>query len=201
MSRQASLDLLRSAFDRARPAEVPGPAREKAAVAAVLRERRDGLELLFIRRAEHPSDPWSGHMGLPGGRVDATDPSPLEAAIRETQEELGLDLARTARPLGRLSEVRTHLRDGGLPKSVVPFGFALEADADPAFVLNHEVAEALWVPLGFLADPGRRETLAYDYGGVPISLPCCRFQGRTIWGLTFWIVEDLLRLAAAPAGG
>src|SRR5512140_1799579 len=69
------------------------PAGRKAAVAAIVRDSRDGAELLFIRRAEHPRDPWSGQMGLPGGRVDPGDPSPFAAAVRETAEEIGLDLA------------------------------------------------------------------------------------------------------------
>ena len=174
------------------------PVAHKAAVAAVLRATAAGAELLFIRRAEHPRDPWSGHMGLPGGRGDPGDATPLAAAIRETREEIGLALERDARPLGRLTEVHTHLGAGALPRSVVPFGFALERE--PAFALNHEVQEALWVPLGFLLDPAHRESMDYVYRGAPIRLPCYRFEGRTIWGLTLWIVDELLELAGTGGG-
>ncbi|HYN43940.1 MAG TPA: NUDIX domain-containing protein, partial [Thermoanaerobaculia bacterium] len=61
------------------------PVTRKAAVAVILRDGDGGVELLFIRRAEHPRDPWSGQMGLPGGRVDPGDASPLAAALRETR--------------------------------------------------------------------------------------------------------------------
>src|SRR5688572_28899501 len=70
------------------------PTAKHAAVAAVLHEPGEGHpELLFIERAEHPLDPWSGHMAFPGGRVDPGDPGPRHAAERETLEEVGLDLA------------------------------------------------------------------------------------------------------------
>lgn len=191
------LAALAAALASHRPRSVlEAPPHEKAAVAAVLRDPGSGAELLFIRRAEHPRDPWSGQMGLPGGRVDRADATPLAAALRETREEIGLDLEAAARPLGSLTEVRTHLRDGALPRSVVPFGFALaEASADPVFTLNHEVAEALWVPLAFLADGANRESFEHTWRGTPLVLPCYHFGGRKIWGLTLWIVDELLGLA------
>jgi len=191
------LDRIAATLSRHRPRSVlDAPSHEKAAVAAVLRDPGSGAELLFIRRAEHPQDPWSGQMGLPGGRVDRSDATPLAAAIRETREELGFDLELAGRPLGALTEVRTHLRDGALPRSVVPFGFALaEPAADPAFELNYEVAEAVWVPLAFLADAGNRESFEHTWRGTRLVLPCYHFGGRKIWGLTLWIVDELLGLA------
>ena len=109
---------------RSQPPRFVPPGR-RAAVAAVLREGKDGLELLFIHRAEHPRDPWSGQMAWPGGRVDDDDAGPLAAALRETREELAFDLEREAELLGALSEVRTHLRRGPGPLSVVPVVFEL----------------------------------------------------------------------------
>ncbi len=174
------------------------PKERKAAVAAVLREAPDpgsGAELLFIRRAEHPKDPWSGQMALPGGRVDPGDASPFDAAVRETLEEVGVDLARVARPVGRLSEVRTHLPLGSVPHSVVPFCFALESD--PRLTPNCEVQEALWVPLSFLADRRNRSSFTWVRRGVPLPMPCYDWNGRVVWGLTLRIVEDLLEGVAS----
>ena len=170
------------------------PADRKAAVAAILREHSGGAELLFIRRAEHPRDPWSGQMGLPGGRVEAADATPLEAALRETLEEIGLDLAALGRPLGRLSEVRTHLPLGSVPHSVVPFTFSV--DGDPRLAPNEEVQEALWVPLSFLADGRNRNSFTWVRKGLPLPMPCIRFEGRVIWGLTLRIVDELVSVAA-----
>lgn len=170
------------------------PAMRKAAVAAILRDGAEGVELLFIRRAEHPRDPWSGQMGLPGGRVDAADPSPLAAALRETREEIGLDLEAAGRALGRLSEARTHLPFGSVPHSVVPFAFAV--DGEPDLRLDaREVQEALWVPLAFLLDRDNRSSFTRVRAGLPLPMPCYTYRGRVIWGLTLKIVDELLALA------
>ncbi len=174
-------------------AEEDVPATRKAAVAVILRDGDLGVELLFIHRAEHPRDPWSGQMGLPGGRVDPGDASPIAAALRETREEVGLDLEALGRPLGRLSEVRTHLPLGSVPHSVVPFAFAV--DGDPQLRRNEEVQEALWVPLSFLLDRGNRSAFTWVRKGVPLPMPCTTFQGRVIWGLTLKIVDELIEVA------
>jgi 8-oxo-dGTP pyrophosphatase MutT (NUDIX family) len=171
-------------------------AARKAAVAAIVRDAPGGPELLFIRRSDHPRDPWSGQMGLPGGRVDPGDPTPFAAAVRETAEEIGLDLAGLARPIGQLSEVRTHLPLGAVPHSVVPFVFAIEGE--PVLTVNYEVQEALWVPLAFLSDRRNRSAFTWIRGGIPIPMPCFQYDGRVIWGLTLRIVEELLE--ACPGG-
>ncbi len=193
MAPRVGLDSLAAAVSRlpAR-ADEDVPAIRKAAVAVVLRDG-GGAELLFIRRAEHPRDPWSGQMGLPGGRIDPGDASPLAAALRETREEIDLDLAALGRPLGRLSEVRTHLPLGSVPHSVVPFAFAI--DGNPRLKLNQEIQEALWVPLSFFLDRGNRSAFTWVRKGLPLPMPCYTFEGRTIWGLTLRIVDELLEAA------
>ena len=60
----------------------------QAAVAVVLHVTDEGSEILFIRRAQHDADPWSGHMAFPGGHRDPVDTSLKAAAVRETQEEI-----------------------------------------------------------------------------------------------------------------
>lgn len=193
MAPRVGLDSLAAAVSRlpAR-ADEDVPAIRKAAVAVVLRDG-GGAELLFIRRAEHPRDPWSGQMGLPGGRIDPGDASPLAAALRETREEIDLDLAALGRPLGRLSEVRTHLPLGSVPHSVVPFAFAI--DGNPRLKLNEEIQEALWVPLSFFLDRGNRSAFTWVRKGLPLPMPCYTFEGRVIWGLTLRIVDELLEAA------
>ncbi len=164
-----------------------------AAVAAILRDRPDGAELLFIRRAEHPEDPWSGHMGFPGGRVDAEDATRPGAAIRETREEIGLDLEADGELLGRLSDLAAIGRGRPMGIVIAPYVYAIEGD--PALVLNHEVDEAVWVPVAFLLDRSNRSTLKWEHG-EGIVLPCYRWHGRVIWGLTFGMVDELLEVIA-----
>ena len=79
-------------------------AARNAAVAMVISEQEDrGLSALFIQRAEHPDDPWSGQMAFPGGRRESYDSSLDAAARRETLEEVGLEL-NEAMLVGRLSD-------------------------------------------------------------------------------------------------
>lgn len=189
-----TLDGLRQALGEHRHTLVEGAESfRKAAVAAILHPGADGAALLFIRRAHHPGDPWSGHMAFPGGRVDPRDASPFEAALRETREELDLDLRARARLLGRLSQVRTVARGRPLRMVIEPFVFEL-AEL-PRLTPNHEVEEAVWVPLAFLADRGNRSRMMWTRGGLPVPLPCYRYEGRLIWGLTLRMVDELLALA------
>jgi 8-oxo-dGTP pyrophosphatase MutT (NUDIX family) len=178
-----------------RPPDSPD---RRAAVAAVLREGEHGVELLFIHRAEDPRDPWSGHMAFPGGRVDAGDRDSLAAAVREAEEELSLDLACHGRYLGRLSDVTAVAR--GRRLGLVIEVFAFELSGDPPLRPNREVQEALWVPLEFFMLRENRSTLQWKYGDVSVPLPCYRYRGRVIWGLTFGMVHELVTILSPDVG-
>jgi 8-oxo-dGTP pyrophosphatase MutT (NUDIX family) len=164
----------------------------RAAVAAVLRDGHHGVEMLLIHRAEHPEDPWSGHMAFPGGRVDPGDNGPLAAAMRETREEIDLDLQEEARLIGRLSDVRAVAKGRRLPLVIVPYVFRLTAA--PLLEPNHEVAAIVWVPMVFLEESSNRSVLRWRHRGVDIPLPCYRYQGHVIWGLTLQMLDELLTL-------
>jgi 8-oxo-dGTP pyrophosphatase MutT (NUDIX family) len=193
-----TLEKLRRAIvhPRSAPEAVARPA-ESAAVAAVFRARGEATDLLFIHRAERPGDPWSGDVAFPGGRIDEGDATALAAAVRETREELALDLERDAEILGALPVVRTHLSHGPGPLWVAPFAFELRAA--PALAPNEEVQEALWVPLEFLADPANRDHFVWRRLGTPIEMPCLRWERRLIWGLTLRMLDDLLALLDGSA--
>lgn len=160
----------------------------RASVALVLHPSDDGPQLLMIRRAEREGDPWSGHMAFPGGREESGDGHPRRTAIRETQEELGLDLADDA-ALGTLEPVVTP-SFGRSPKLIVrPWVFWLSAPAP--LTPNVEVAATQWFALErFLRGEGR-DTFAYDYHGQSIELPCVRLDGSFIWGMSLRIIDDL----------
>lgn len=189
----ATLDRVRAALGDHVPRTVQGSASLRhAAVAAVLRPAEAGAELLFIHRAEDDRDPWSGHMAFPGGRVESDDSDPLATAIRETQEELALNLASHAKLIGRLSEVDAIGRGRRAGMVILPYVFALEQACE--LRPNHEVQQVVWVPLSFLLDNRNRSSLTWTRLGVPIPLPCYRYQGHVIWGLTLVMVDELRQL-------
>ena len=99
---------------------VPLPSK-RAAVAIGLRDGSAGPEILMIQRAVREGDPWSGHMGFPGGRKDDTDASDEACAKRETLEEIGFDLEAHARCICQLSDVNTGWRADRPEMLVAPF--------------------------------------------------------------------------------
>ena len=171
----------------------------RAAVAAIAREHEGHAELLFIQRAEHPLDPWSGQMAFPGGRVDPTDATEQSAAERETREEVGLDLERDGIFLGRLDEIQARARGGVLPLGIAPFVFWLAASVEVG--ISPEVQQAVWIPLLELYSPRNRKTLDYSMDGQLYTLPSIVSGDKVIWGLTLRILGDLLgRLERGPIG-
>ncbi len=164
----------------------------RAAVATIVREGAGGGEVLFIKRADRESDPWSGHMAFPGGRRNPTDATLLETATREALEEIGLDLAAHARAVARLPDVMPYARMPH-PLTVTAFVFALTTDAP--LTLNEEVADVVWAPLpAVLANEGATRFL-WQKDGLDLDLPALNVRGHVIWGLTYRMVE-LLREAA-----
>ena len=162
----------------------------RAAVALVLEPRADDVHLFLIHRAEHEADPWSGHMGFPGGRKDPEDPDVLNTVLREVFEEVGFDLRRQARLIAPLDELQGVARGRQLPLVISPFVFALEepVEAQP----NHEVQSVLWVPLSFLAEPRNESLVEHSINGQKMRLPAYVYERRTIWGLTFRMIKSLL---------
>jgi len=164
----------------------------RAAVAMVLEPRADDLHLFFIHRAEHDADPWSGHMGFPGGRKDPEDPDVLNTVLREVHEEVGIDLRRQARLIGPIDEVQGVARGRQLPLVISPFVFVLETAVEPR--PNHEVQSVLWVPLSYLAEPSNESIVEYFINGQQMRLPAYIYQDRTIWGLTFRMIRGFLEV-------
>ncbi|MGK5094200.1 CoA pyrophosphatase [Deltaproteobacteria bacterium TL4] len=148
--------------------------------------------VLLMKRATRRGDPWSGHMSFPGGRVDPEDAMPFDAAIRETEEEIGMNLKTHATYLGRLSDVFTRAHQWPGMMIVTPFVFQMTHSV--SFQLNHEVAETLWVPLSFLANSKNRKKMYWKMGYVQWKLPCYFYQDRRIWGLTLIMLDELVAL-------
>jgi 8-oxo-dGTP pyrophosphatase MutT (NUDIX family) len=166
------------------------PSRElrPAAVLVPLIDRRDGMTVLLTRRTAHLSA-HAGQIAFPGGRIEADDRDARAAALRETEEEVGLPRDHVT-VIGRLD---TYITGTGFEIAPivglvrVPFALRL----DPA-----EVAEAFEVPLDFVLDPKnhhRTERVVEDRKRVFFVLP---FEGRNIWGATAGMLVNLAEVLA-----
>lgn len=165
----------------------PWPEVRLAAVAAVLRVEKEP-ELLFIKRADVEGDPWSGHIAFPGGRHESRDISLEATAIRETHEELALDLT-AGTLLGRLDDLAPRSR--ALPPIIVRPFVAL-VNADVTFQFSREVAGAFWVPVSTLLASDAQVEHAVTVNGVTARFPAYAVRGHIIWGMTERIVRQLL---------
>ena len=174
------------------PAGQPDAAARWAAVAAILRPAPSGeAEILLMCRAEREGDPWSGHMALPGGRRDARDPTLVHTAMRETLEEVGLDLSARGTYLAHLPPLQAMANGRPASLLVAPFVFALDFPHTEHLILNHEVAEAMWAPLGPLARGEANATVEHSHGGAKWRLPGLRVGHRVVWGMTYRMLEIL----------
>ena len=168
----------------------------QAAVAIVLRERANDTDVLLIKRAEKRGDPWSGDMAFPGGHREPQDADLTAAALRETQEEIGLIVDR-ANLIGELPQQRPSRRGRTFDMLVAPFVFFV--DGDPSFDLSHEVDAVVWSPLAPMH--GGRSHASEDrlIGGVPMPFNGYRVRGgHFVWGLTYRMIESLFE-ALDPA--
>lgn len=192
-------DIALAVADR-KPVMPPADAHtRKAAVAAILREVAAGIEVLLIRRAEREGDPWSGHMAFPGGHCDAGDINLAHTAIRETKEEIGLDLKTCGRLLGPLDISRPTLARDRLNIMVASYVFAVQGEHE--FQLSHEVDEAIWTPLNDMIEGKLHTVYQPIWSHATDGWPGFDLDGRIIWGLTYRMLGtlfDLLQLDWRP---
>jgi 8-oxo-dGTP pyrophosphatase MutT (NUDIX family) len=193
------IEDIRKSLAEFRPRILSDQPCQKAAVAVILREIEERRpELLFIKRADRPADPWSGHMAFPGGHVDSNDATIRSAAERETLEEVGVSLEHAER-LGRLDDLEG-LSRGGRPAGIVISAFVYHHQSPGPIRIDDEVEEAFWVPLSVLSDPARRVEYSHPlmgsltYPGILVGDP----DRHVVWGLTYRFVENFLAVAGEP---
>ena len=183
----SQLERLLAEVGAREPVRAAEPGLPEAAVALLLVADPD--RLLLIRRAERVGDPWSGHLALPGGRREVVDGDLLETAIRETWEETGLLIDR-AWHVGTLDDLapRTPL----LPPILVrPFVFRLEVEQVPG--LSDEVAQAGWVELAYLVEPGVFGAKPVTVRGAERVVEGYHLPEGFLWGMTERIVTPILQ--------
>jgi 8-oxo-dGTP pyrophosphatase MutT (NUDIX family) len=139
--------------------------------------------VLLTQRSAHLND-HAGQIAFPGGKIDATDGSPLDAALREAEEEVGLK-REFIEPIGYLDLYATG------------FGFRIlptVARVKPGFKLNinrGEVDDAFEVPLAFLMDPANHQLHSKEFRGMERLYYAMPFAERYIWGATAGILRVL----------
>lgn len=166
--------------------QVPGTAR-KAAVLALLYPRENQWHIVLIERVTHQDDRHSGQISFPGGRHDATDPDLAATALREAEEEVGVN--------GHRIELIGSLTDLYIPVSnylVHPYvGFT---ESSPEFVPEkREVNDILEVPFSFFLkkDTVRTRHLTINPQITLRDVPYYHVFDKTIWGATAMMLSEL----------
>jgi len=139
--------------------------------------------VLLTQRSVHLAE-HAGQISFPGGKIDATDASPLDTALREAFEEIGLG-REFIEPIGYLDLYGTGFGFRILPTLArVRPGFKL--------VVNHsEVDDAFEVPLAFLMNPENHQVHSKEFRGMERSYYAMPFAERYIWGATAGILRVL----------
>ena len=157
-----------------------------AAVSIILRDT-ESPSVLLIKRAERADDPWSGQIAFPGGKMQQGDKTAMDTAVRETMEEVGVDLEKTAEFLGYANTTTTHTGT----MDVVPTVFVLKQGVEVR--PNEEVASYRWINLEDFLGPNGKSTYKFNYDGRNIEMPSYLVGDYVVWGLTHRILSSVLR--------
>jgi len=164
---------------------------KSAAVLALLFPNQDDkLQLIYIKRPSHNSnDRHGGQVSFPGGQRELSDRNLEHTALRETEEELGIDQNKI-KVLGALSSIYVFVSDF----DVLPFVGYL--DQTPSFAIQpSEVAYPIVTPVAHLLDKsnlGTKDIIARNYKIK--NAPFFDLEGETLWGATAMITNELLYL-------
>jgi len=157
----------------------------KAAVGVVFKRDNGVLELLLVKRAEVPGDPWSGDMAFPGGKRGPDDNCLIETVTREVYEETNIDLS-SGHYLGVMDPVGSTAKRG---MTVLPVVFLM--DEEPEIRTNEELAYYLWTPFRDLVNSRGRALVKNRYDTEVFHV-----GDDVVWGLTYRMLERLIGLAA-----
>lgn len=158
-----------------------------AAVAIILFIDDENSELFMIKRTEHPDDPWSGQIGLPGGHQEEIDISLADTAIRETREETKI-LLTTDDLVSQIDDQQGYAQGGQINLSVRPFVFVL--DNKPAEIqINYELERYYWLPISHFQHA--QNHLYFDPMNSAQQRPGIKIDNTSVlWGMTYRIMTD-----------
>jgi 8-oxo-dGTP pyrophosphatase MutT (NUDIX family) len=147
-----------------------------------------GMSVLLTQRTAHLSA-HAGQISFPGGRIEDADPDAVAAALRETEEEVGLPRERVD-VVGRLDTYVT-----GTGFEITPI-VGIIVPPVPISIDPFEVAEAFEVPLSFILDRRNHQRIERDMGAHSRSYYVLPYQSRNIWGATAGILVNLAEVLA-----
>jgi len=130
-------------------------------------------------------------MAFPGGWIEPDDESAQSAAERETLEEIGLDLTRFGQLIGTLEPELPMMRVPGRTTPIAPFVYLLDSEPNE-YRPNEEVAELHWADIGSMLRHENVTSLEWNINDQSHTMPGFDVNGRTVWGLTFRILNRLL---------
>ncbi|MDD7984053.1 CoA pyrophosphatase [Lentisphaera marina] len=157
-----------------------------AAVSLILCQQ----EVLILKRSKNEKDPWSGHLSLPGGKIDPEDKSALHAAIRETREECAIHLSTSdALELDLLSA------GGKVGRPMWVQAYFFELEKKPTITLDlREHSEFYWVPLSYLRQSQFHQKKKKSKLYPNFDFPCIDIEGTNLWGFTYHLVMSHFKI-------
>ena len=166
----------------------PSAALRPAAVLVPLVDHAGGMSVLLTQRTAHLSA-HAGQISFPGGRIEEYDPDAVAAALRETEEEVGLPREQVS-VIGRLDTYVT-----GTGFEITPI-VGIVAPPLTLAIDPYEVAEAFEVPLAFILDRRNHQRIERTVGTQSRCYFVLPFEGRNIWGATAGILVNLAEVLA-----
>lgn len=155
----------------------------QAAVVVLLKKTDQEILILFVKRAEKLTDPWSGQTGLPGGKRDPKDQDMKATLVRETLEETGINLLEGYQFLGVMDPLNSIQKPD---MKILPF--VVLQDKEEKIKLNEELTGHFWISLKELVK--HKGIIKNSFGEYPAYI----LEKCVIWGLTYRIIKKLLFL-------
>lgn len=163
-----------------------------AAVMMILKEESGDTSMLFIKRPDSQGDPFSGHVAFPGGKMKSDDSSKLDTAVRETIEEIGVDVNQSGRIIGELDDVNPN-NPRASTYIVTPYLSVLEQEIS-IIPDRREVETVLWVPVRHLLNEKNFKIRQRERGGKLVEDYAYSFEQYIIWGMTGRILHRFFTL-------
>jgi 8-oxo-dGTP pyrophosphatase MutT (NUDIX family) len=148
----------------------------------MVKPKKNDIEFFLVKRAEVDDDPWSGDMAFPGGKKNLQDQTVVDTAVREVLEETSIDLTEK-NVIGFMEPVYSAVRK---TLAVQPVVYLF--DDYPPVELNYELTKYIWASISEIRS-GKTQAAVKGWEG-----PVYQVQGETVWGLTFRMLEKILKL-------